>query len=217
MAKKTKVRLPPEIEEDTLTANFAEQLDAGRACDALLEDAALPSLYNPRGQETRIDRSLLRSVTLPDRRVSNLRMQDCRIEDSDLANAEFANGIFERVEFVSTRLTGAGWSDARLKSVLFRECKLDLAAFRMAKLELCVFERCILVDGDFYGADLTGTIFRGCDLSRAELSQSRLTNADLRDCKLDAVRGTPFDMAGLTISPDQAPLLITLFGVRVQW
>ncbi|HZD76249.1 MAG TPA: pentapeptide repeat-containing protein, partial [Acidobacteriaceae bacterium] len=93
----------------------------------------------------------------------------------------------------------------------------DFALFRMAHLERCVFEKCNLIEADFYGADLTGAIFRGCDLSRADISHATLTGADLRDCRLDGMRGKPDAMDGLIISPDQAALLITLFGVRVQW
>jgi uncharacterized protein YjbI with pentapeptide repeats len=59
-------------------------------------------------------------------------------------------------------------------------------------------------------------IFRGCDLSRADISHAKLTGADLRDCRLDGMRGAPDAMDGLIISPDQAALLITLFGVRVE-
>jgi uncharacterized protein YjbI with pentapeptide repeats len=79
-----------------------------------------------------------------------------------------------------------------------------------------VFERCNLAEADFYGADLTGVIFRGCDLSRADISHAKLSGADLRDCRLDGMRGVPDAMDGLIISPDQAALLITLFGVRVE-
>jgi uncharacterized protein YjbI with pentapeptide repeats len=87
----------------------------------------------------------------------------------------------------------------------------------MARLQQCVFERCNLTDADFYSADLSGTIFRNCDLSRADLSHAKLSGADIRNCRLDGLRGTPATMEGLIISPDQAPLLITLFGVRVEW
>ena len=74
-----------------------------------------------------------------------------------------------------------------------------------------------LADADFYGADLSGTIFRDCDLSRADVAQAKLAGADVRGCRLDGLRGTPITMDRLTISPDQAALLITLFGVRVEW
>ena len=47
------------------------------------------------------------------------------------------------------------------------------------------------------------------------MAQARLGGADLRDCRLDGMRGTPAEMDGLMISPDQAALLITLFGVKV--
>jgi uncharacterized protein YjbI with pentapeptide repeats len=121
------------------------------------------------------------------------------------------------VEIVSTRLTGATCNESQFKSVLFQECKLDLAMFRMARLQQCVFESCNLAEADFYGADLSGTVFRKCDLSRADISHAKLTGADMRDCRLDGMRGTPDSAAGLVISPDQAALLITLFGVRVEW
>lgn len=94
---------------------------------------------------------------------------------------------------------------------------MDFALMRMAKLENCIFENCNLTDADFYDADLSGAIFRDCDLSRADISHVKLNSADIRGCRLDSVRGLPADMNGLIIGPDQAPLLITLFGVRVEW
>jgi uncharacterized protein YjbI with pentapeptide repeats len=217
MATKIKGRIAPDIDFELLTETFAEQLPSGQVADAIASDTAIPPLLSPRGQPTRVDRCLWNSVTLADPKANGLRMYDARIENSDLANADLTRSFFERVEIISTRLTGATCTEAQLKSVLFKECKLDFALLRMARLQQCIFEKCILTDADFYGADLSGTIFRDCDLSRADISQAKLAGADIRNCRLDGLRGTPITMDGLIISPDQAALLITLFGVRVEW
>lgn len=212
MATKTKGRIAPDIDIEILTETFAEQLASGLVSDAAASDTALPPLLSPRGQPVRVDRCVFRSATLSDTKADGLRIQDARIEGSDLANITLTGSLFERVEITSTRLTGATCTEAQFKSVLFRECKMDFALLRMARLQQCVFERCNLTDADFYGADLTGTIFRDCDLSRADFSQAKLAVADVRGCRLDGLRGTPNSMGGLVISPDQAALLITLFG-----
>ncbi len=217
MATKTKGRIAPQIEVDLLTENFTDQLDSGHVSDATASDTALSPLLSPRGQPTRIDRCVLNSVTLSNPKAHGLHLHDSRIESSDLANGDLKASSIERAEFISTRLTGAIFTDAQLKSVLFKECKMDFALLRMSRLQQCVFENCNLTDADFYGADLSGTIFRDCDLSRADLSQAKLVGADIRGCRLDGLRGTPATMSGLIISPDQAALLITLFGVHVEW
>jgi hypothetical protein len=152
-------------------------------------------------------------VTVSDPMARGLQMRDVRIESSHLGNVDLTGSSLERVEFVSTRLTGATFTEAQLKSVLFQECKLDLALWRMARLEQCVFERCNLVEVDFYSADLRGVVFRGCDLTGADVSHAKLAGADLRECRLDRMRGKAESMESLVISPDQAALLITLFGV----
>ena len=216
MAAKPKGRIAPRIDEALLTENFSEQLASGSVHDALAAEMALPPLLSPRGQATSIEGCICRSVTLSNPKAQRLRLRDARIEKSDLANIDLTSAALERVELIATRLTGATCSETQCRSVLFQECKLDFALFRMAHLAQCVFERCNLVDADFYGADLTGAIFRGCDLSRVDISHATLTSADLRDCRLDGMRGRPDAMDGLIISPDQAALLITLFGVRVQ-
>ncbi|MCU1223080.1 MAG: pentapeptide repeat protein [Edaphobacter sp.] len=216
MATKTKGRIAPQIEFDLLTESFAEQLPSGLISDATATDTTLPPLLSPRGQPVRIDRCVWTSVTLADPKANGLHMHDARIENSDLANIVLTGSSLDRIEITSTRLTGATCTEAQLKSVLFKECKLDFALLRMARLQQCVFENCNLTDADFYGADLAGTIFRDCDLSRADLSQAKLAGADIRGCRLDGLRGTPITMGGLIISPDQAALLITLFGVRVE-
>ena len=87
---------------------------------------------------------------------------------------------------------------------------------RMAAMQDCVFEDCNITQADLYAADLTGALFRRSDLSRADIAQANLTRADIRDCRIDGMRGTPAGMEGLIISPDQAALLITLFGVTVR-
>jgi len=217
MPAKPKGRIAPRIDEELLIENFSEQLTPGGSVhDALIAGVALPPFLSARGQSASVDACIWRSVTLSEPNAQRLRLRDTRIENSDLANINLTGSSLERVEMLSTRLTGATCSEMQAKSLLFRECKLDFALFRMARLEQCVFERCNLAESDFYGADLTGVIFRGCDLSRADISHARLTGADLRDCLLDGVRGAPDAMDGLIISPDQAALLITLFGVRVE-
>ena len=217
MATKTKGRIAPDIDLSILTETFADQLPSGHVSDASASETTIPPLYSPRGQSVQIDRCLWTSVTLADPNAHGLHLHDARIDTSDLANIDLKGSSLERVEITSTRLTGATFTDAHLKSVLFKECKLDLAFLRMARLQQCVFEKCNLADADFYGADLSGTIFRDCDLSRADVSQAKLAGADVRGCRLDGLRGTPISMDRLTISPDQAAPLITLFGIRVEW
>jgi uncharacterized protein YjbI with pentapeptide repeats len=217
MVAKPKGRIAPRIDDAVLNESFSEQLTSGTVADATATDTNLPPLLSPRGQPVTIDRCVLRSVTLSDPKAQRLRMRDSRIENSDLANIDLTGSAIERVEIVSTRLTGAKCNEAQLKSVLFQECKLDLAMLRMSKLEQCVFENCNLTEADFYATDLSGAIFRKCDLGRADISHANLTGADIRDCRIDGMRGAPAGAAGLVISPDQAALLITLFGVRVEW
>jgi uncharacterized protein YjbI with pentapeptide repeats len=217
MVAKPKGRVAPRIDDSVLSDNFLEQLASGAAADATATDTILPALVSPRGQPATIDGCILRSVTLSDPKAQHLRIRDTHIENADLANIDLTGSLLERVEIVSTRLTGAKCNEIQLKSVLFQECKLDLAMLRMAKLEHCVFENCNLTEADFYESDLSGAIFSKCDLSRADISHASLTGADVRDCRIDGMRGTPASATGLVISPDQAPLLITLFGVRVQW
>jgi uncharacterized protein YjbI with pentapeptide repeats len=216
MAAKPKGRIAPDIDSALVEETFSEQLASGAASDATATDTILPPLLSPRGQPSTVDRCIWRSVTLSTPGAQRLCMRDSRIEHSDLANINLTGSSLERVEILSSRLTGATCNEAHWSSVLLQECKLDLALLRMARLEQCVFEHCNLAEADFYSADLSGVIFRKCDLSRADLSHAKLAGADIRDCRIDGTRGTPATMAGLRISADQAPLLITLFGVRVE-
>jgi uncharacterized protein YjbI with pentapeptide repeats len=215
MAAKAKGRIVPDIDLSLLNETFSQQLTSGAVFDATATDTILPLLLSPRGQPVTIDRCIWRSVTLSAPDAERLRMRDARIENSDLANINLTSSSLERVEIVSTRLTGATCNQAQWNSVLFQECKLNLVLLRMARLQHCVFEHCNLTEADFYAADLSGAVFRKCDLSRADLSHAKLAGADIRDCRIDGMRGTPESMAGLLISADQAALLITLFGVRV--
>ena len=217
MTKKAQVRVVPRIDTDELAETFTAQLETHVVCDALLDDGLLPSLGAGRGDPVRLYRCLLRGVTAGETKARGLRVQDCVFEAADLANMDWTGSVWERVECRATRLTGCLWTEARIKSVLFKECKMDLALLRMARLAQCEFVQCNLVEADFYGADLTGAIFRDCDMSRGDFSGTNLSGVDLRDCRLDSMRGMPARMDGLKISADQAAILIGLFGVTVVW
>lgn len=216
MTAKPKGRIPPRIDLDSLQDNFAAQIASGTVYDAQLSAGKLPALQSAREQRVSIMGSVLQGVSLADTGARRLLLNDVRIEGSDLANIDLSYSTFERVEIIATRLTGAVCNEAQWKSVLFRDCRLELAMARMATLKDCVFEDCDLGQVDFYAADLTGAIFRRCDFSRAEVSHAKLAGADIRDCRIDGVRGTPASVQGLIISPEQASLLITLFGVSVK-
>jgi uncharacterized protein YjbI with pentapeptide repeats len=212
---KSKGRVAPRIDLDRLEDNFLHQLVSGSVYDARIS-GQLPPLHSARDQPISLMGCALQNVSLTDTNARRILLSDVRIENSDLANIDCTAGTFERVEIIGTRLTGAICSESQWKSVLFRECRLDLAMLRMVTLQDCVFEDCNLTQADLYSADLTGTIFRRSDFSRADIAQAKLTQADIRDCRIDGMRGTPAATDGLTISPDQAALLITLFGVIVK-
>jgi uncharacterized protein YjbI with pentapeptide repeats len=216
MTAKSKGRIAPRIDLDSLQHTFAHQLASGTVYDAQLSGGKLAALQSAREQRISIMGSVLQGVSLTDTAARRLLLNDVRIEASDLANIDLSYSTFERVEILATRLTGAVCNEAQWKSVLFRECRLELAMARMGTLKDCVFEDCDLRQVDFYAADFTRAIFRRCDFSRADISQARLTGTDLRDCRIDGMKGTPGAVNGLIISPEQAALLITLFGVVVK-
>ena len=215
MKPKQKGRIAPRIDLDRLEDNFLAQLASGSVYDAHVS-GPLPSLNSARDKRVSILGCALTNVSLVDTNACRLMLSDVRIENSDLANIDCTAGTFERVDIIGTRLTGAVCNESQWKSVLFRECRMDLAMMRMATLHDCVFENCNLTQADLYSADLTGAIFRRSDLSRADIAQAKLTGADIRACRIDGMRGTPAAMDGLVISPEQAALLITLFGVTVK-
>jgi uncharacterized protein YjbI with pentapeptide repeats len=215
MSAKPKGRIPPRIDLDRLEDNFLTQLASGSVYDARFS-GQLPPLHSARDQRVSLMGCALQNVSLAETNARSLLLSDVRIESSDLANIDCTGSTFERVEIVGTRLTGAICTESQWKSVLFRECRLDLAILRMTTMQDCLFEDCNLNQADLYAADLTRAIFRRADLSRADVAQANLTRADIRDCRIDGMRGAPAAMDGLIISPDQAVLLITLFGVTVK-
>lgn len=215
MPARPKGRIPPRVDLDRLEDNFLAQLDSGSVYDAQFS-GRLPPLRSARDQRVSLIGCALKNASLTHTNARQLLLSDVRIESSDLANIDCTGSTFERVEIVGTRLTGAVCNESQWKSVLFRECRLDLAMMRMARMQDCVFEDCNLVQADLYAADLTGAVLRGSDLSRSEIAQANLPRVDLHDCRIDGMRGTPATMEGLIISPNQAALLITLFGVIVK-
>ena len=171
-------------------------------------DLAQRDLADARLIGLRVDEAAL-GGDLSERAAADLRLQDVRLSKLDLtgteapgltltdafvaagswANLRAARGSLDWVEARELRATGADFTEAVLKDVVFEDTRLDLASFRFAKLERVVFRDCRLEEADFHGAVLASVAFERCNLRAASFAEATCDRCELRDCELSELEG----------------------------
>ena len=101
---------------------------------------------------------------------------------------------------------------------MLTECRADFAGFRQAKLERVVFRDCRLEEADFGGASLTDVVFERCDLRRASFAGCRGERLQLSGCTLaelvgvEALRGARMPWGDIL---ENGPLFAAALGIQV--
>ncbi|MCA9237715.1 MAG: pentapeptide repeat-containing protein [Planctomycetales bacterium] len=207
--------IAPELVDD---AKFAE-LEIG-ACLAG-EQYAQVRLHGgvstaARTADVEFHETVFEKVVMPRSQWPGLVLCDARVALCDLSNADLRDARLQRVEIVSSRLTGTSFCYAKLSNVLFRQCKLTLSVFQNADFKTCVLQDCDLVDADLCGTDLRGVRFENCDLRGSRLFGAKLTDADLRGSNLEGLGVDAADIRGAIVEAAQLLQLAPLFGLTVE-
>jgi len=161
------------------------------------------------------ERSIFERVDFTQARLKRLETSDLDFRRCDFAGVALDNFDGQRLLFQGCRLMGVKIIEGKITDVRFRECQLDLSQMRYSALKGAYFESCSLKDADFSGSDLTGATFADCDLTGASFLNAKLKDCDLRTAKLDDARFGIDDLKGACVTPFQAVMIASVFGLKV--
>ncbi len=193
------------ITGQTLRLSECEPLDQYERCTFVAED--LPAHVS--------DVTFDRCVFAPDQVRNdfvNVTWTHC-----DLANIDFSGAKFGGCTLADCRLLGADFSGAMFVETKFANCPAQLVNFAEATLRKSHFQGCDLTDATFQAVVArTKLAFEACKLTGCDLTGTVLKNWDISRAEFDQLQLDPTLMAGLTIAPWQAAMLIGIFGVKVR-
>jgi uncharacterized protein YjbI with pentapeptide repeats len=139
-------------------------------------------------RRSRLDRAVLTGA-----RLRSLSLVDVIVSGCEASGADWTSARMRRVVFEGSRLSGTLFADAELEDVVFRDCKLTLASFNSARLRECVFEGCELDEAFLGRGTMRAVRFSDCRLRLADFTGASLARVDLRGSELEPAG----DVAGL--------------------
>jgi uncharacterized protein YjbI with pentapeptide repeats len=184
-----------------------------------IEDALVGGDFSEaRAAGGRFMRSRLDRVSLTGSRLRSVALIDVIAAGCELSGADWTSARLRRVVFEGSRMAGTLFADAELDDVVFRGCKLTLASFNSARLNEVVFEDCELDEAFLGRGRMRAVRFDGCRLLRADFSGASLARVDLRGSELDPA-GDVTGLRGATIDGYQlaglAGHLARALGIKV--
>jgi uncharacterized protein YjbI with pentapeptide repeats len=184
-----------------------------------IEDALVTGDFTEaRAAGGRFGRSRLDRAVLTGARLRSLSLVDVILSGCEASGADWTSARMRRVVFEGSRLAGTVFADAELEDVVFRHCKLTLASFNSARLRECVFESCELDEAFLGRGELRAVRFADCRLRQADFTGASLARVDLRGSDLDP-SGDMTGLRGATIDGVQlagiAGHLARALGIKV--
>ena len=171
---------PDVIDEDL------EPFDGELTSQFELEDALVAGDFSEvRAAGGRFMRSRLDRAVFTGSRLRSVALIDVVASGCELSGADWTSARMRRVVFEGSRMAGTLFADAELDDVVFRNCKLTLASFNSARLREVVFEGCELDEAFLGRGTMRAVRFDDCRLRRADFSGASLARVDLRGSELD--------------------------------
>ena len=212
--KRRAVRLTSPLPGDSILEALQSAAEAESAVENMLfELDALESVDLP---ALDFRDCLCRRVQFSYLRARRTFFTNCRFESCDFAGQTFRDGTVSRAEFVGCRGAGAAFEKMKLRDVLFRDCRLSDATLAECDLGRVELADCDLSRSMLYECAQKELVLEKCNLTEAELSGTSMAGVDLSGCTLDGLIAHGELLRGATVSMDQAPLLMALFGISVK-
>ncbi len=210
---------PPEVPSRPETgASLQEtaELAAREARDVmgfLFQD---DSLGDVSGNCLEFDRCVFLRCVFSENHVKRMSFVDCVFDHSDLSNMRFEKTTFQRVRFVSCRMTGVSFGDAALTNAELTSCNLDYASFEGTRLDRSLVSQCRMRESIWSGVTFSRMSFEKTDLTQAQWHRTPMKGIDLRGCEITGWAIAPGDLRGLTVTSLQALELSKLLGIVVE-
>lgn len=160
---------------------------------------------------------IFRRVTFSDLHIDRVHFANCRFEQCDLSGLPFRDGTLNRVEFVGCRGTGCIFDRMKMKDVLFKDGQLNYLTLSSCQAERIEFIDCDLSRSMFFETRQKDLLFDRCKLNESEFQGTLLKDVDLSSCSIENITLPSDLLRGATISLDQSPSILGLFGVRIRF
>lgn len=144
-----------------------------------------------------------------------LTLRDAAFSRCELALCDFTESGLYRVAFADCRLAGANFTRSSLREVNFESCLLDYASFGSSKIQHLRFGGGRMREGSLQDVKWEDLRWEGITIDGTDISDSLLRNMDLSKCEFSNIRISAHLAEGLCIRSDQAPSLISAFGVNL--
>jgi uncharacterized protein YjbI with pentapeptide repeats len=184
-----------------------------------IEDALVRGDFSEaRAAGGRFMRSRLDRVVATGSRLRSVALIDVVGSGCELSGADWTSARMRRVVFEGSRMAGTLFADAELDDVVFRGCKLTLASFNSARLQDVAFEDCELDEAFLGRGRMRAVRFERCRLVQADFTGASLARVDLRGSELDPA-GDVSGLRGATVDSYQlaglAGHLARALGIKV--
>lgn len=211
--KKEKIeapKIPAYLEPITLSDYELE--DEQLLTDGVIQDC---EITNQTGYKVCFDRLRFTNTTFRGINLNKAEFTDVVFENCDLSNINLNESIFHRVIFHKCKLLGVDLSGSTLRNVVFDTCYADYAVLRFANAKLVKLMNSSFAKADFFSMNISSIIFEETNLDQSQFSQTKLGGIDLSSCDFESLGASLEDLQGCIISPMQAAVFASLFGLVV--
>lgn len=211
--KKEKIetpKIPAYLEPFTLSDYELE--DEQILTDGSFQDC---EITNQTGYKVCFDRMRFTNTTFRGISLNKAEFTDVIFENCDLSNINLNESIFHRVVFNKCKLLGMDLSGSTLRNVVFDTCYADYVVLRFANAKLVKLMNSSFAKADFFNMNISSIIFEEINLDQTQFSQTKLAGIDLSSCEFESLVASLEDLQGCIISPMQAAVFASLFGLVV--
>ena len=151
----------------------------------------------------------------PQATLAGCKFHDCTFKSCDLTTVKVPGSVFPRVTFLSSKVAGVMWWEARaaLFRVNFKECLLNYSSFCGMDLAGASFVGCTAIDVDFQEANLSGVSFDGTDLQQSKFLHTNLSHADFSKARHYGIDPTVNILCKTAFSMPEAVALLDRFDI----
>lgn len=163
-----------------------------------------------------IEQVIFKNVVFEQVSFSHIELTDVRFINYDLSNADFTEAIIHRVTFEGCKMLGIILADTTLGNVLFQACQGHLSSFGFANMTHVYFDACFLEQSDFYECTFKQVQFEQCRLNDTNFAGTSLKGIDLSTSVFEHLQITLNELAGCTVTPDQALGFAKALGIVIK-
>lgn len=156
------------------------------------------------------------NVDFTNKKLKDIDFIDCIFEKCNLEFLDFSNRSIHRCCFKNCNLTGCNLVNSSLIDISIINSKCSYINFSDSKIKHFLLRDSVVKEGRFVSLNLENIYFDNVDFSESEFLNTKLKGIDFSKCNITNIGTTTVDLKGIIINPEQALMLISLFGIIVK-